>query len=173
MCTVCYAAYTYDLGFNSACDGEDNLFTVLNNVLRERLPAKMLLLKPFLAYLLRGLAQLPVATGLVYRGVPAPTRPAIDEHYTLGADVHWSGFTITTLDPARARAFAQGPGGIIFRITLVNGGRRVSAYSAFPSESEVLLSPNARFIVTAPCRENPDGYCYVDMLERAGEGIVF
>lgn len=171
---VAVAAYTYDLGMSSTNDGQDNLFFVLNNVLRERLPKKMIQIKPFLTYLMRGLTALPVVSGLVYRGVPAATRATIEEHYRLSTDVHWSAFTSTTLNLDSAREFAEAPGGVIFRLTLLNGGRCSRAYSAFPTEDEVLVSPNARFIVTAECRVDlADGYYYVDMLERTGDGYVF
>jgi hypothetical protein len=69
-------------------------------------------------------------------------------------------------------------------------------YSFFPDEAEILLSPNARFIVAneatlevnaaaAACRRHrccwlllfdhvqADGYYYVDLIEKRGEGVVF
>jgi hypothetical protein len=51
--------------------------------------------------------------------------------------------------------------------------RDLRAYSAFPQENEVLLSPNVKLVVTEPCTLAPDGFYYVDLVERRGAGIVF
>lgn len=56
---VAIASYTYDLGFNSNDDGKDNLYYILNNVLRQRDGQKMMKLKPYLFFLMSGLSDLP------------------------------------------------------------------------------------------------------------------
>ena len=167
-------AYTFDLGINSQRDdGSDNLYVVLNRVLRERIPQKMHLLKPYLCFLMRGLAALSVHDGVVFRGIPSEALPVVRDRYLPGNDIHWSGFTSTasTLS-AKVRRFAGGPGGIIFRITVFTG-RLLGPYSAFPDEEEVLLSPNTRLIVTSACSLAADGYYYIDMIERRGGSVVF
>jgi hypothetical protein len=92
--------------------------------------------------------------------------------YQQGWDVHWSAFTSCTPALDQAKVFAQGLGGVIFRLQVLTG-RDVTAYSAMPDEQEVLLSPNARFVVTKACCLEADGYHYVDMVERRGEGVIF
>ena len=138
---VAIASYTFDLGYDSQDpddEGRDNLFYVLNIVLRERHSHKMKKLKPYLAYLIRGLTKLPAVEELVYRGVPSSNLDIVRGKYRSGVQVHWSAFTSTSTNIITAKKFAQGPGGIIFRIRAVQG-RRVDAYSAVPQEDEVSL----------------------------------
>ena len=167
--------YTFDLLFSSETDdGSDNLFHQLNIVLRQRDPAKMKHLKPYLAFLMRGLGALPPVEATVFRGLPGTpeTVQMIRTHYTIGKDIHWSSFSSTTLDIAKAKRFAAGPGGILFRIA-ISSGRSVTAYSAHPDEAEILLSPNTKLVVCKACAEDTDGYFYVDLVERKDDKFVF
>ena len=166
------AAYTFDLGFNSEQEGADNLYNQLNDCLRERNAQKMVLLKPYLSYLLRALVKFPVLKTTVYRGIPAESVDVVREKYKEGSKVHWSAFTSTSTDIATAKQFAQGRGGILFRVNVRNG-RCVSLYSHCMSEDEVLLSPNSVFVVTAECHQDQDGFILVDMLELLEEEYVF
>ena len=138
---VAIVSYTFDLGKRGSKNDEEdrsNLFYVLNLVLRERHEAKMRALRPYLTYLIRGLSKLSAVELLVFRGVPASNLDVVREcqKYRNGVKVHWSAFTSTSSDIVRAKHFAQGPGGIIFRINAVDG-RRVAPYSALPMEDEV------------------------------------
>ena len=134
---VAIASYTFDLGINSNhTEGCDSLFYVLNFVLRGRLGPKVHALTPYLASLMRGLSKLPAVEELVYRGVPACNLDIVHDKYKEGVRIHWTAFTSTSSDIIKAKEFAQGPGGIIFRIRAVQG-RRVAAYSAKRSEDEV------------------------------------
>lgn len=170
------SAYTYDLGFNSedpTQEGRDNLYFVLNNVLRERNAGKMMRLKPFLTYLMRGLTLLPPTEATVYRGIPVSATDIVKDKYRTGAPVHWSAFTSTTTNLKKAQDFAskEGPGGIIFRIKCIQG-RSVAPYSAIPTEDEVILSPNCKLTVVGEL--HPEGaWGYVDLVENRGEGFVF
>ena len=165
-------AYTYDLNFSSEEDGEDNLYAVLNDTLRKRSGTVMRALKPYLTYLMRGLMALPGVQTTCFRGVPPDCLDAVQAKYVLGTDVHWSAFTSCTPMLETAKQFAQTAGGVIFRMQMLSA-RDVRAYSAFPQEQELLLSPNVKLVVTASCRLEADGYYYVDLLERRGAGIVF
>mmetsp|Transcript_22197 Transcript_22197/g.48250 ORF Transcript_22197/g.48250 Transcript_22197/m.48250 type:complete len:214 (-) Transcript_22197:30-671(-) len=170
---VAVGAYSYDLGFNSQCaDGEDNLFVQLNVVLRQRNAQTMRLLKPFLTYLMRGLTALPPFEGKVLRGIPASNLAIIQQHYAAGIDVHWSAFTSTTTSLDTAKQFAGPPGGVIISINVLTG-RRIAQYSAIPNEEEVLLSPNCGLIVANAVTLEVDGYYYLEMVERRGEGYIF
>jgi hypothetical protein len=169
-------SYTYDLGYNSTHDyGDDNLFKALNILLRERNGMKMRLLKPFLSFLMEGMSLLPAVAGKMKRGVPGTDEnlQLMRMYYKMGMDVHWSSFTSTTTSLDKAKQFAEGPGGIIFRIEVLYG-RSVAAYSAIPDEAEILLSPNTRLVVTGECTLDPsDGYYYIDMVERRDDKFVF
>ena len=72
----------------------------------------------------------------MYRGVPACNLDIVHDKYKEGVRTHWTAFTSNSSDIIKAKEFAQGPGGIIFRIRAVQG-RRVAAYSAKRSEDEV------------------------------------
>ena len=165
-------SYTYDLNFNSEEDGEDNLFVVLNETLRKRNGPTMLVLKPYLTYLMRGLRALPEVHTTCFRGVPPECLQTVLTNYTQGADVHWSAFTSCALHLETAKQFAQKHGGIIFCIKILSA-RDLRAYSAFPQEQEVLLSPNVKLVVIGTCTLEQDGYYYVDLQERRGAGVVF
>ena len=50
----------------------------------------------------------------------------------------------------------------------VVSGRDIGAFSFFPRESEILLSPNTRFVVVRGLYKDDDGYSCVDLLESQG-----
>ena len=158
------ASYTFDLGVYSEHDGADNLCNQLNDCLRKRTANNIALLKPYLAYLQRALAKFPVVETTVYLGIPAKSLDIVREKYKKDTRVHWSAFTSTSTHIATAKQCAEGQGGIIFRIDVMNG-RCLSLYSYSMSEEEILLSPNSAFVVKAECHLNEDGYMQVDMTE--------
>ena len=169
---IAIAAYTFDLGFHSNTeDGSDNLFVILNNVLRERNSEKMIKLKPYLFYLMSGLTKLEPVKGTVYRGIPSSSLAIIKEKYSLGLGIHWSGFTSTTTSLITAQRFAK-ENGVIFRIKVITG-RSVINYSSFQNENEILLSPNWRAFVSGDCHLENDGYYYVDLVERVDSTLIF
>ena len=169
---IAIAAYTFDLGFYSNTeDGSDNLFVILNNVLRERNGVKIAKLKPFLYYLMSGLTKLEGVDTTVYRGIPSSSLSVIQEKYIRGSEIHWSGFTSTTTSLHTAKIFAKG-NGIIFRIKVISG-RSVVNYSSFPNEEEILLSPNWRAFVFSECHPEKDGFYYVDLVERVDASLIF
>lgn len=172
---VAIAAYTFDLGLNgNKEDGSDNLYYILNVVLRERNAAKMQKLKPYLYYLMNGISKLPlVSSDIVYRGIPESALSFVQSNYKLGTHIHWSSFNSTSRSLQKAIDFA-GPRGIIFRIKVING-RDLYHYSAIQEEDEIILSPNSRFIVTAECTLLPDkGYYRLKLIEqRVNDRVIF
>lgn len=64
-------------------------------------------LKPFLAYLLGALTDLPPVEGTVYRGVPISAMELVQKHYFEGVSIHWSAFTSTTKSVDKAKSFAR------------------------------------------------------------------
>ena len=79
-------AYSYDLQASSEFLGADNIFVQLNQLLRLRNPATMNTLRPFLAFLMRGLEALPAVSAIVYRGFPGTpeTLEMIRREYRMG-----------------------------------------------------------------------------------------
>lgn len=169
-------SYSYDLGDHSTLDNsDDNLYKALNNALRERNVTAVQKLKPFLAYLMGGISRLPLYAGEVQRGVPGTKENLlmVRQHYLQGMGIFWNAFTSTSTSAVKAKSFAGGCGGIIFRIKVVNG-RSIAAYSAIPDENEILLSLNTEFVVTGECTlDRTDGYYYVDMIERRQDSFQF
>jgi hypothetical protein len=165
-------SYTYDLLTCTEEEGNDNLYVVLNEMLRLRKPDVMAKLKPYLAYLMRGLQALPAVQTTCYRGVPPEHRPLVEAKYSKGTYVHWSGFTSCTPHLESAKNFAKQPGGVIFCID-VQSARNLQDYSAFPQEKELLLSPNVRMVVTQACRLEKDGYYFINLLELRQDAVIF
>ena len=71
------------------------------------------------------------------------------KQYKPGRPIQWGAFSSTSTDfeIEETKGFTDRESGVIFKITLTDG-RKVSAYSFFPTEGEVLLSPSHRFIVS-------------------------
>ena len=66
--------------------------------------------------------------------------------------------------------FTDQANGVIFKID-VTGGHDISAYSFYPTENEVLLSPAHRFVVTSEPYKR-DGYTVIDMVQQEGNIFV-
>lgn len=145
--------YTYD--------GSDNLYNPLNKVLRERNTGNIRKLKPYLAYLMRGLASLPAVEATVCRGLPLKDLDEVVMNYTEGKEIYWRTFTsaLTTIEIAKEFAFGRG---VVVLCIEVRTGRSVFQYSAFPTEQEVLLFPNTCLVVTQVPTLNADGYYHAE-----------
>ena len=61
--------------------------------------------------------------------------------------------------------------GVVFKLSILTG-KSIERFSIFGGEAEVLILPQARFIVTAAPYEGADGYTYVDMSEISGDLFV-
>jgi len=154
------AMYTYDLGLNG--DIHENFYWILNKMLQKREPALINLWKPYLFFLQTVLAHFPDYDGTVYRGMKSGN---FTDEYNKNRRIHWSGFSSTTSSLQIAQKFA-GHDGVIFQINICNG-KKISDYSFYNREDEVLLSPNMAFLVIKPlyskngykwiklCQENP------------------
>ena len=81
-----------------------------------------------------------------------------------GFCAQWGAFTSTSTDIQAAKGFTDRKTGVIFKISVLSG-RNICPYSFFPTESEVLLSPNHRFVVTSEPYEL-DGYTMLDLLQQ-------
>ena len=158
--------YTYN---NQSVEQDGNLYYELNKSLRERSTqgrtALLQLWGGFLYYLLSGLAKLTDTTGVVYRGYPDKVK--VQEQYKMGRPIQWGAFSSTSTDVAAAKLFTDKHDGVMFKVTVLSG-KVIQAYSYFPSEDEVLISPQARFVVSSALYVGADGYTYLDMVEQDG-----
>ena len=158
-------AYTYDTGEGK----EGNLYFELNNALRKRGSADRATLMDvwgaYLYYLLSGLSKLASTKTIVYRGYPDKAK--VQAQYQLGRPIQWGAFSSTSTDIDATKAFTNMEHGVVFKLTVLSG-KIIKAYSYFADESEVLVSPQARFVVSSEPYVADDGYTYVDMVEQNG-----
>ena len=163
-------AYTAEVAeeVNGAVD--DNIYFLLNRALRQRKedPAPFLSWKGYLFYLMRALAKLPKFEGVVYRGGNSGIdQKTVSRDYTRGRPIQWAAFSSTSTSLPTTKNFVNKHSGVIFKISVLTG-RDICAYSFFPKESEILLSPNTQFTVVSEMYQDDEGYCFVDLAEVAG-----
>ena len=119
----------------------------------------------YMHYMMTGLEKLPDYRGECWRGYNHGTRAQILEQYQVGRPIQWGAFTSVTTDKSAAQSFAPDTR-VIFKIT-VTSGRDINAYSFFPQEGEILLSPSHRFTVSSEPRVEA-GYTIIDLVQWQG-----
>ena len=160
---------------------EENFYYHLNPSLQKRDMTLLQKIEGYLYYFIGALEALPAEPERVYfRGVPKSTFEVVRRHYVLGRRVHWSGISSISEVESVSAGFAGeegpikgagGPGGIVFHIT-ARSGRKIQHLSAIPSESEVLLLPNFRGIVTRGLYRS-GGVYGLDIVEEAEDPSIF
>jgi hypothetical protein len=153
---------------------EQNVFFALNSALRNRKsdPVQFRVWRGFLYFLMRALDQLPAFSGTVYRGGnKGIDQTTVRQLYHTGRTVQWAAFSSTSRSPEAVRPFVKKDEGVIFKIR-VTTGRDIGAYSYFPRESEVLLTPNTRFTVTSEVYKDEVGFTCVDLAEMAPSNLM-
>jgi len=100
--------------------------------------------KPYLYFLLMGLQKLPDYCGEVFRALDRPISE-LSKQYKLGNNVVWVGFTSTSKDRSAMESFSSNDSATLMLLD-ISEGKDISEISLFP-ESEVLLLPNAHFVV--------------------------
>ena len=162
-----YAVYCYT--YHNAIGGlQDNIYFQLNGALRSRKvhPAKMRPWKGYLSFLMRALKHFPNFEGIVYRGGNRGIdRDTIASEYKVGRTIQWAAFSSTSVTVETTKQFVHREKGVIFKIQLLRG-RAIGGFSFFPNEHEVLVSPNAQFVVTSATYLDADGYTFVDLVEK-------
>ena len=119
--------------------------------------------------MMTGLEKLPDFEGDCWRGYNHGTKADIIRNYPLGRPVQWGAFTSVTTDLDAARGFAPDTR-VIFKIA-VTSGRDINAYSFFPQEGEILLSPSHRFTVSSKPREE-GGFTIINLVQVTGVPFV-
>eukprot|EP00750_Incisomonas_marina_P008966 INCI15754.1.p1 GENE.INCI15754.1~~INCI15754.1.p1 ORF type:complete len:442 (-),score=58.49 INCI15754.1:129-1454(-) len=168
---VAIVAYTIDNADGGA--REENVYFSLNQALRARKTdtATFRQWQGYLYFLMRALERLPKICITVYRGGNAGIDQAtVRREYRIGRPIQWAAFSSTSISLPATKEFVEKKTGVIFKIG-VTSGRDIGRYSFFPSESEILLSPNTRFVVTRELYKDSDGYSMVDLAES--EGALF
>jgi len=122
-----------------------NFYYVLNEMLRERVNAKLESWGGYLYYFQSALSKFERKEITTYRGIPQKDKETIKEEYAETRIVHFSAYSSTTSNLETAKDFAS-IGGVILCFKLFDA-ISISDYSPYPNESEYLLSPNMSFIV--------------------------
>ena len=147
-----------------------NIFVLLNQALRQRrmYPKSFSPWRGFLFFMLRALEQLPTFQGVVFRGGNRGIdQVTVKKEYKKGRPIQWGGFSSTTLDRDAAVPFVHKATGVLFKISVVSG-RDIGAFSFFPREREILLSPRCHFTVASDMYFDDEGYACLDLVEIAG-----
>lgn len=175
------AALTHSLfAASEAVDGvSDEFLANLNHLLLWRNNSTMPILRDFLVHAMKGLCLLPrVPRGsVVYYGVHSSALAIVKEKYTAGDTVYWNCFTRATTLLRKAQEATGGIGGIVFCITVQDGNAYdVTDFSQTSEEGDIILDPNAKFLVAEPAAISDSGdFFYVKLHQTSqstGELIV-
>ena len=153
---------------------ETNLYHDLNHAMRTPGPVAESNLKryaPFIKYMTNALnGGLPNHTscfsGNVFRGIRNRLNP---ESYAQGDVVTWQAFSSSTTEQKTAMGFVkclngklQGSMFIIDSMT----AKKISSYSRYESEAEVLFPPNSQFVVERQVTSEQEKHAILDELPR-------
>mmetsp|Transcript_46200 Transcript_46200/g.103603 ORF Transcript_46200/g.103603 Transcript_46200/m.103603 type:complete len:238 (+) Transcript_46200:189-902(+) len=168
--------YTMDVRKLPGSGEDQNVYRHLNAALQARSMEILEKIQFFLHFLLSGLQRIPAVPSeeheggtLFYRGVPSTHRKVIEEKYTVGKVITWSGFSSVTSDLNVARQEFAGDYGIVFCVR-ARTARDISGISAIPSEKEAILLPNFRAVVLrglTPREGDPLHISTLDLFEQA------
>jgi hypothetical protein len=166
------AAYSHDLNDGSK---EGNLYFELNVALRKRGKDDRAALMAGWGFVMHfrmaAMALLPRFPGFCYRGMRGmPDKATAVAQYKVGRPIQWGAFSSTSTDLDATKSFTDRATGVIFKI-YVTDGRDINAYSFFPAENEILLSPSHRFVVSSPPYER-DGFTIIDMVQQEGNTFI-
>jgi hypothetical protein len=145
--------------------GDNSFYRVLNRALRsEDRPA----LKPWFPYLKlldTALSKLPTVKGSVWRGVHGD----IGKDLKKNQDLTWWSVTSCSLSVDTIKDFlASETASTLFMIEVAHG-RDISAYTNYPTEDEVLLSPGIQLRVAANPLNLANGIYLVHLIEVCGD----
>ncbi|MFB7450004.1 ADP-ribosyltransferase domain-containing protein [Streptomyces sp. NPDC056194] len=146
---------------------ESAFYREINAVLRSPDRERLVPYLPYLRLLFSAVAELPVRTEPLWRGVALDLR----SQYPLGRTVTWWGVSSCTSEPSVARSFLGSRGRrTLFEVTPARavGIRR---FSAFTGEEEYILTPGTQLKVTEVTTER-GGLCTVRLSELEGQGLV-
>ena len=162
-------AYSHDV---HGVEQRGRLYFELNAMLRRRDPSTRHLIASnwgvYMHYVMSAMQKLPDFAGTCWRGMQG--RDQVLSEYVVGRPIQWGAFTSTTTNVVAAKNFASRNDGVLFKIT-VTSGKDINGFSFFPSEDEILLSPNHRFIVSS-APYDLDGYTVIDMVQSSGHTFV-
>lgn len=121
------------------------VYTMLNRSLREADREQLTPFLPYLKLMYNAYAKLPKFSGSVWRGV----KKNLKKDYKFGAEIQWWSFSSTTkqLQTLTNPMFLGATGQRTIFLLETNCGVDIERFSAFASESEVLLFPGTKLRV--------------------------
>jgi len=126
---------------------QDNPYKVINTIMSNREPEKLLKFQAFLYFLISGLKKLDNFSGIVYRGLGSAL-PKLSSKYQKDSIFCWVGFTSTSSERGVMDRFLSKSktAGTKMKIYITEG-KDLQQLSLLPTEKEYLLLPNSYFKV--------------------------
>ncbi|CAF1342692.1 unnamed protein product, partial [Rotaria sordida] len=150
------AIYIYSMEW-----GDTTLYRVLNNALRSENRQALKIWFPFLKLFDTALEKLPTVKEVVWRGVPLD----IGEHYKKNQIVTWWTMNSCTSSVQVIKSFlGNAKNSTLFLIEAING-KRISGYTAYESEDEVILPTGSQFRVKSDVLEQSHGSKVVHLVQ--------
>ncbi|CAF3311263.1 unnamed protein product [Rotaria socialis] len=132
------AIYIYTMEWDGT-----TLYRVLNNVLRSENEVALKMWFPYLQLFNTALDKLPTVKQAVWRGVPLD----IGKNFTKDQTVTWWSVNSCSLSPKVIKNFLdKSQNSTLFLIEAING-KKVSGYTAYENEDEVILRIGTKFRV--------------------------
>jgi uracil DNA glycosylase len=146
---------------------ESAFYRQINAVLRSADRSRVVPYLPYLRLLFAAVAELPVRTEPLWRGVSLDLRA----QYPVGRTVTWWGVSSCTSEPGVARGFLGSRGKRTLFEVVPARAVGIRSFSAFTGEEEFLLLPGTQLKVT-DVRTERGGLCTVRLTELEAESLV-
>ncbi|CAM4817974.1 unnamed protein product [Rotaria magnacalcarata] len=150
------AVYIYTMEW-----GDTTLYRVLNKALRSEDRQALKIWFPYMKLFDTALDKLPTVKEAVWRGVSLD----IGKHFTKNQIVTWWSVNSCSLSPHVIKTFlGKSPNSTLFLIEAING-KKVSAYTEFQNEEEVILRMGTEFRVKGDPLDQSNGSYIVNLIE--------
>ena len=146
--------------------GETTLYRVLNKALRSENRVALKIWFPYLKLLDTALDLLPTHRGAIWRGVPLD----IGKNFTKDQIFTWWAVSSCSSSVNVIETFFPNTSNTtLFLIETING-RKVSGYTQFEKENEIILKSGTEFQVCSDPLKRPDGSYTVHLIELNDDG---
>ena len=150
------AIYIYTMEWN-----ETSLYRVLNQALRSENRQALKIWFPYLKLFDTALNQLPTVKEVLWRGIPLD----IGKSFTKNQLVTWWSVNSCSSSLDVIKAFlCNKKNSTLFLIEAMNG-KRISSYTEFENEDEIILRMGTQFRVKSNALDHPDGSHVVHLIE--------
>ena len=141
--------------------GDTTLYRVLNKALRSENRQALKIWFPYMKLFDTALDKLPTVRGAVWRGVPLD----IGKFFVRDQTLTWWSINSCSLSANVIKNFlGNGQNATLFLIEVING-KKISGYTEYPSEEEVILRIGTQFCVKGDPLEQSNGSHIVHLSE--------